>query len=267
MEYLFDAWDSVAARIAGERLMLFLDFDGTLAPIAPTPDEAKLPPKTRALLERLASSTGCTVAVISGRELRDLERKIGIAGVVYVGNQGMEVRGGELVPGCTVAPADRGMLERLREALGRRLEEIAGVLIEDKGSALAVHYRLARADYAPSVEAAVREALRDCEVESDVAVTRGKKVLEIRPRTACDKGTIVSFLLARERARSGDRPVIPLYVGDDLTDEDAFERLAADGITVLVGKRARSRARYYVTTTDEVTRLLELVVERCGEKR
>jgi trehalose-phosphatase len=267
MKYLFDEWDSIVGRLGGAHLLLMLDFDGTLAPIAPTPEEAALPAETRALLARLASGERCTVAVVSGREIGDLKRKVELAGIVYVGNHGLEVDGADTPAECAVPPDGRETIERLVESLGSKLERIPGILIEDKGSAVAVHYRLAGADYAPSVETAVREAVLECDAENVVAVSRGKRVVELRPRTDCDKGKVVSSLFARERRRRDGEAVVPLYVGDDITDEDAFESLAEDGITVYVGKPGCSRARYYVRSAGEVAKLLERLVERCGKAR
>jgi trehalose 6-phosphate phosphatase len=189
---------------APERSAIILDVDGTLAPIAPRPDLAAVPGDTRAELERLVQRY-LLVACVSGRAGVDAHRLVGVAGIDYVGNHGLELdpRAAELA----------GEIERFREAVG--------LPVEDKTLSLSYHYREA-AD-----EERAKEELEAIAVKAQAAgldARWGRKVLEIRPAVPADKGTAVRTLLERSGARLG------LYAGDDTTDLDAFVGLVTAGL-------------------------------------
>jgi trehalose-phosphatase len=264
MRRLFDDWESVLARAADSHFVLLLDFDGTLAPIAPTPDDAALPRETRSLLERLAENPRCTLAVVSGRGIEDLRGKVGIPGIVYVGNHGLEADGTEALPSYEPSRLTRELLTWMHRELAARLAEVPGVFFEDKNASLAVHYRLVAPRDAARVETDVRRAVEALDVGGFLEIAAGKMVLDLRPRLDWNKGTAVAHLVrAEERLRAG--AVFPIYVGDDATDEDAFRALEGRGIAVLVGEPRKSHATHYVKDTEEVARMLRALAERCGE--
>ena len=264
MRHLFDDWEIACARMAGAHLLVLLDFDGTLAPIAPTPDEAALPSATRCSLARLAASPRCTVAVVSGRAIDDLRAKVGLAGVAYVGSHGLESADAPALPVYDPPRPVRELLARLKERLGARLAAVPGSLLEEKKASLAVHYRRVDPSEVARVEEAVRGGVAELDSGGALDVAPGKMVLEIRPRVEWNKGTAVERLIrAEERRRSG--AVFPLYVGDDATDEDGFRALAGRGLSVLVGERPDSSASHFVADTEEVARMLRALAERCGE--
>jgi len=264
MKRLFDEWESATARIAGTHVFLFLDFDGTLAPIAPTPGDAALPRGTRAVLERLAGSPRCTVAVVSGRGVEDLRGKVGIPGIVYVGGHGLEADGTEALPNYEPPRLVRELLAWMRREIGTRLAAVPGLFFEDKNASLAVHYRLVAPGDVARVEAEVRRTVEALDVGGFLEIAEGKMVLEIRPRLDWNKGTAVDQLVRAEERLRGEA-VFPVYVGDDATDEDAFRVLEGRGLAVLVGEPRESRATHYVENTEEVARMLRTLAERCGE--
>ena len=182
----------------GETALLF-DVDGTLAPIAPLPELAFVPPETQLELARLVA-TYLLVACISGRSGSEAEALVGVQGIRYVGNHGLELdeRAAELA----------GTIAAFRDSVA--------LPVEDKGLSLSYHYRTA-----PDEEAARAELEKVAErARAEGLDPRwGRKVLEIRPPVAGDKGTAVTALLASAPARRG------LYAGDDTTDLDAFEGL------------------------------------------
>lgn len=262
MMHLFDDWDAVAPRIEGRRVLLFLDFDGTLAPIAPTPDEASLPAETRALLRDLATGERCTIAVVSGRSLDDLRAKIAIDGIAYIGNHGLEPAAAGPLPVYRPSAPIRELLDLVKSDLAWRLKGVSGVLFEDKGASLAVHYRLVEPARAGSVEAAVRSSVAAIDVGGLLDIAFGKMVLEVRQQIGWNKGTAVSWLLRAEELRRGK--VFPMYVGDDVTDEDGFRAVAGRGVGVLVGEPRETAATHYVRNPEEVVRLLRLVAATRG---
>ncbi len=254
-----DRWPELAARLAGRRPVVFLDFDGTLSPIVERPEDAALLPDARRAVERLAARM--PVVVVSGRGREDVARRVGLAQLTYAGSHGFDIAGPRIAH--RVAPETAAAISRVTADLRRRLAGVPGAQLEPKGPTVAVHYRRVDPAAAGRVEAAVDAAL---EGEDELVKTGGKKVFEVRPALDWDKGRAVLFLLA---AMGLDGPeVLPLYVGDDLTDEDAFRALAArptGGIGVRVADEpAATAAAYSLASPAEVARLLDRLAELPG---
>jgi trehalose-phosphatase len=231
-----------------------LDFDGTLTPIVDRPDQAQLDNATRGTLVLLSQRPNTTVAILSGRALEDIQARVGIAGIIYGGNHGLEIEG----PGCNlvgkIPGATRGRIQQLSSELERRFCPIPGVLIENKGLTLSVHYRLVPPDKLDEFREAVRQAFGI--IRSGFQITTGNKVYEIRPRGAWHKGTASLWI----RNRLGPEEVLPIYLGDDQTDEDAFRALDR-GITVKVGNPSETHAAYYLSGPNEVRLFLQELLE------
>lgn len=215
-------------------ILLMLDFDGTLAPIRRRPDEAGLSPGMRKTLKALASNPRISPAIISGRSLSDVRGRVGIGGMTYAGCHGLEMRG----PGWSYvhpkAARLRPLLKRAASELSAALGGLPGVMVEDKGLAVAVHYRKAGARGAGAAERAVSCTLS--KYRNRLKPGRGRKVLELLPDVAWDKGRAVELLLGRHRAQAP----CPVYIGDDLTDEAAFRAVRGRGLGILVESRERS---------------------------
>ena len=191
-------------REAPEEAALLFDVDGTLAPIAPRPELARVPGETRVELARLAGSY-LLVACISGRAGAEAARLVGVGGIRYVGNHGLELdeRAAELT----------AQIAAFRDSVA--------LPVEDKGLSLSYHYRQAEDEKAARAEL---EEIAERARARGLDPRWGRKVLEIRPPVAADKGTAVRALLASVPARLG------LYAGDDTTDLDAFEGLTDAGL-------------------------------------
>jgi alpha,alpha-trehalase len=210
---------------------LFLDYDGTLTPIVAHPDLAILSDDMRAALERLAAHF--PVAIVSGRDLADVRRMVGIEGIVYAGSHGCDVDAPEALGGRVQhAPLGAGDdLAAARAALTRKVGNIPGAWVEHKTFAVTVHYRQTPPDQVPRVMAAFDEVAA---VFPGLRRTTGKMVLELRPAIACyDKGKAILWLLDRLEAAAGT--YVPVYIGDDTTDEDAFQAIAGRGVGVRIG--------------------------------
>lgn len=219
-----DGW-----RRAG-RIVLLLDFDGTLAPIVDRPEMAAMPDATRRALARVMAMDGVEVAVVSGRGMADVRDRLAIPDIAYAGNHGMEIEGAGLHRIHPEAAAARPQLQEVATRIDAGLEGIEGAFLEDKGLTLSIHYRLAP-DRADDVREIVRKAAGG---RPELKVTEGKMVLEVRPRVEWDKGRAVLFLLEQMRPPR-EAPI--LYLGDDRTDEDAFRALnewspAAEGVLI-----------------------------------
>lgn len=261
MKHIFKEWDKLKKEIAGKYIMLFLDYDGTLAPIAGRPEDAHIPNKAKEALERLSRVRDCKLSVISGRGLEDIKKMVGIRDIAYSGNHGLEIEGPKIKFKHTIPARYRGILRNIEARLKERLSSVEGVFVENKGFSLALHFRLAKEEAVSFIKDVFREATTAYLLKNNIKVRPGKKVLEVRPPTEWDKGKIVLWLLARQEANLGDAKVLPIYVGDDLTDEDAFEALKKRGLTIFVGTPRQSHARYYLEDTKEVLELLRRILK------
>lgn len=231
-----DAVEEIASRLAAGRPSVFLDYDGTLAPITLDPTDTVLPTASRSAVERLSSI--CPVAVVSGRDLDDVRRRVEIEGLHYAGSHGFDVVEPE---GRRHRKAEEFLpdLVRAAGALEKDLDEIPGAFVERKGFAIAVHFRqLEDPDHASAVEDVVDGVASG---EPRLRKTSGKKIFELRPDVDWHKGHAVRMVLemleqaVAARARMPpDAPLVPLYVGDDLTDEDAFAAIGSTGVGVVV---------------------------------
>ncbi len=247
-------------RRAG-RLVLLLDYDGTLSPIVPSPALAVPAPGAREALERLLRRNGLDVAIVSGRGLADAKERLGIAGIAYAGNHGMEIDGPGLRNVHPEAVTARPLLDELAAQVAPALERIEGALLEDKGLTLSVHYRLVPSHQVEQVRALVTQAV---DRHEGLRLTEGKMVLEVRPRVEWDKGRAVEFLLGSFAPPAGSPA---LYLGDDTTDEDAFRALSSwsggegEGIIVSDAPRVGTAARSYLREPAEVVELLRFLSE------
>jgi trehalose-phosphatase len=230
-------------------LLLLLDFDGTLAVIAESPGLVRLPATTRAILEGLSRRADCTVGIVSGRSLADVRERIGIDGLIYAGNHGLEIDGRGLRFDEATAIDHKGDIARAVDVLAARLGHIDGVMVEPKGLTASIHYRTARPADRDEVERVVRTTiLRE---HPDLVVTPGKMVWEVRPRVGWNKGTAVRWI----RERLGLGRALTFYIGDDRTDEDAFEGVGPF-VTARVGPPQPTRAGYIVADPGEVAEFL-----------
>lgn len=256
---------SLQERIAAApQVALFLDYDGTLTPLVKHPSQARLSAGVKRLLRRLAALPGVWVALVSGRALEDLQRMVKLEGLCYVGNHGLELEGAEMRYVNPAARRCEPILRRIAAALRPRVRRIRGAWLENKKFTLSVHYRRV----APSEKMLVRNefygVVRPYQEKGQAWATAGKEVLEVRPPVRWDKGTMVRWLLARREAMTGAE-VLPVYVGDDVTDEDAFGALRRRGITVAVGPANHlTEAAYVVKSPSEVKRFLALILKARG---
>lgn len=250
--------NDLRARIADSDGVIFLtDFDGTLAPIVDTPDDAAALPGIDQTLRTLRNSDGTATGVVSGRALDDLYERVGVEDIGYAGNHGIELRyRGE----NEVHPDAREAMDSIAEVadtLESRLDDVSGCLVEDKRVTTTVHYRKVADDEIPTVKETVRRTVD--EQSADLELTAGKAILEIRPDIDWNKGAAVEWLY--DRIVPDDEEWTTVYVGDDTTDEDAFEVVEPRGLGVAVGDDPDTVASVRVRDQDGVADFLELLAE------
>lgn len=236
------------------------DYDGTLTPIVDRPSEARLSGEMKEILSRLVAN--CSLAIISGRSLEDIKERAEVRGVYYAGNHGLEISGPSVEYVPKEAKRARSIVGNLCASLKKKLRSIDGVLIENKGLTASVHYRLVKDSDVPLVKKIFGEATKTVRERGSVNVTSGKKVLEIMPNLGWDKGDAVRWLL-----RFGGRgEVVPIYLGDDRTDEPAFLVSKEEGgFGLLVSdKEKESEAEYRLDNVDEVKIFLSRLIDLIG---
>ncbi len=244
--HIFEHWDEIITRIHGRPIFLFLDYDGTLTPIVSSPEQADLSEDMRNRIRRLQQKL--PLAVISGRSLRDIRNKVGVEGVIYIGNHGAEWGDDTQAGEMPKSPYDRSQLEEYLAHLREATACIPGVFIEDKTITASIHFRQVPIPFLGKLFYSIFNLARG--YDRAFALKSGKKVFEIRPRQAPDKGEAVSLVL--ERLGEGR---LPLYIGDDVTDEDAFRVLKDRGISIAIGESLN--ADYYLTGQAEMGELLD----------
>lgn len=251
--------DEFERHLAGRRPAVFLDYDGTLTPIVDRPEDAVISESMREVVSGLAKR--CTVCVVSGRDRQVVQKLMGIDDLIVAGSHGFDIwspAGGAIQreEGERFGRLLEGVEARLREELGT----IEGAFVEPKKSSVAVHYRLVSEDERPRVGRTVEEILT--KHPDELKVTPGKMVYEIQPKIDWDKGKAVLYLLGALDLDRDD--VAPIYLGDDITDEHAFEALAGRGIGIFVGHAddpevagRTTSADYGLNTVEEVERFLD----------
>jgi trehalose 6-phosphate phosphatase len=253
---LADHWNEITQRIAAaESVLLFLDFDGILAPLDNDPDTAELTESTRHLLSDLAAQEKVSVAVISGRDRADLQRRVNIPGFIYVGNHGLEISGPGFIFVEPTAVEHQGELQELAANLTTALQPIAGALVENKGLTISVHYRLVSAELTEEVRRIVHGIL--AKSSHPFLLSMGDKVFEIRPRVYWTKGAAIDMI----RQKLGKESALAIYIGTDVTDADGATTLA-QGITIKVGGPVDPAAQYHVEDPIEVHNFLEWLATR-----
>jgi alpha,alpha-trehalase len=237
-------------------MAIFIDYDGTLTPIVPHPDDAILTESMRITLQRLANT--CYLAIVSGRDLADVRERVGIDGIFYAGSHGFDISG----PSDRHVKYQRGVeflpdLDSAENELHAGLDTVPGCLVERKRFSIAVHYRQAEKQQRPIIRRQV-ESTRSAHPRLRLA--SGKKIFEFQPDIDWDKGKALQWLM---EALHLDRALTtPLYIGDDVTDEDAFRTLRDNGIGILVTQSPRNTcARYYLRNPREVERFLNSLIE------
>jgi trehalose-phosphatase len=257
----------VEPRLTGVPLILLLDIDGTLAPIARTPRAAAVPAATERLLDRFAASAETHVALVTGRSVVDARDMVATKGIWIIGNHGAELRSpdGEISVEPSTAEYGAVMADAVAE-LERVVPRFDGVFVENKRWTVSVHYRMAE----PSVVPALQSAFEDVVARRGLLMSEGKKIFDMKPPVNVNKGTAV-MALARRLLASSEAHLSPsiIFAGDDITDEDAFKQLrehvpAAVTVRVTDDATAPTDAEFRVRNTDELRDFLECLATLRG---
>jgi trehalose-phosphatase len=240
---------------SGARLAVFLDYDGTLTSIVSHPQDAWLSDSMRQTLRSLAARV--PVAILSGRDLNDVRGRVLVDGIVYAGSHGFDIAGAGGLR-REIGAAYLSVLDTAETELRGALDEIPGAQLERKHFSVAAHYRNVNKE----------DAFRVAQAVDAVAATYhklrridGKKVYELLPDIDWDKGKAVLWLLETLGLERGN--TLPIYIGDDRTDEDAFRALEKRGVAILVSEQPKiTAASYWLNNPEEVERFLRELIAR-----
>ena len=252
--------EEIIVRISGKTPVIFLDYDGTLTPIVNDPDKAILSGNAREVLRRLARNY--SVAVISGRDIKDIQKMVGIETIVYVGCHGFDIVDQE-GKSRALSKGEHFLdtLDNAERDLRLAVEKFEGARVERKRFTITVHYRLMDENNITELERDFNEVLYRY---PQLRKTGGKKVFEMRPDIEWDKGKAVRYIL--NKLCSNGTTLVPIYIGDDITDEDAFRTINDTGIGIVVGKGQRNtEAHYRLSNTEETIRFLQMLDELAGK--
>ncbi|GFR43568.1 hypothetical protein Agub_g4662 [Astrephomene gubernaculifera] len=264
-------FDSFKAAVEGKRLAVFLDYDGTLTPIVSNPDEAKMSEEMRDVVRSVARAF--PTAIISGRGREKVEGFVQLKELFYAGSHGMDIVGPRVrADGCCASSSDvfqsafqpaahfRPLIDDVYERLRERLKDVPGSSVEHNNFCVSAHFRNCPGEAWQTVISTVEELVGQHE---ELRMTRGRKVVEVRPKVDWHKGTALSHLVQALGLHS-QPDVVAIYVGDDHTDEDAFRTLeeTQQGFGILVSTRAKpTRARFTVRDPACVQAFLSGIVE------
>lgn len=248
--YLFDNMSEIKKKVFHKNIFMFLDYDGTLTPIAETPNKAVISNEMRSLITKLKDII--PVAIISGRALKDVKARVGIEDIIYAGNHGAEIWDGKKEIISQGFAENRRLLEGILLRLKKETSHIKGVLLEDKGITASLHFRNVNVRQVGEIFSIIEKVAK--EYEKDLRFTIGKKVFEIRPVNIWNKGDAVSWIIEN----MGEQR-FPVYIGDDTTDEDAYSVLKNRGLSISIGGSAN--ADYYIRNQGEVWNFLTMLWE------
>ena len=266
MKNALETWNELKDRVIDKRLMLFLDYDGTLTPIVERPELAILSGETKEVLERLAKNEYSQVFIVSGRAMADVKTLVSIDNIIYIGNHGFEIEGAGIDFGDFPFSRFREILEYLKWEINKELIFFKGAFVEDKGLGLSVHYRMLHSKDESIFKIFLERITQEFSLRNEIHILSGKKVFEIRSPIEWDKGKAVLWLLKADEEAIKNQKAVAIYIGDDQTDEDAFKALNKIATTIHVGNPQSTTAEYFLESPQDVTKILRCLVDLKGQE-
>ncbi|NOR57259.1 MAG: trehalose-phosphatase, partial [Sulfurimonas sp.] len=247
------SFKKIESKFKDKEIVIFFDYDGTVTPIVSHPKDAQLSEEMKNTLIKLSNQ--CTLAVISGRGLNDIKSLVGIKGIHYAGSHGYEIEGPSIKMEHEPALKFVKIFDTLEKELRKELDDVKGALVERKKFSIALHYRNVSEGEAYLVENAADEVVKK---HPNVRKSYGKKVYELQPDLEWNKGKALEWLM--EALHIEKKGSMIFYIGDDITDEDAFSAIKTYGTGILVGSDNRNTgAQYKLSDTDQTLHFLEIL--------
>jgi trehalose-phosphatase len=252
MKYFFIEKKLIKRIKKYKKILLILDFDGTLSPIVKKPHHARLSPQFKSALLKFRHSDNVYVAIISGRSIASLKGLINLDFIYYGGNHGLEIKGPGINFLCREAKINKKNIMKIYKDVKNIFHSMPQIIIENKGFSISVHYRCLEPEYKNEFRGKISR-IKNKFAALLVMWRKYRKVLEILPETSCDKGKAAQYLLNRLGYP------YPIAIGDDGTDEDMFKVLHHRGIAIRVRRQNYSHARFYLKNQREVLKAIKMI--------
>ncbi len=239
-----------------EKIIFFLDYDGTITPIRKKPQFARIGKRARGVLKELSEKKWAEIFILTGRSIRDVRKLAGLRTINCIGNHGIEIEGKNIsykyAPALKMVP----VINKIHAILKRKIRQ-KGTVLENKTYTLSLHYRASDKKDIPSIKKSFMHVTAPFIERGYIKVTKGKKVLEVRPDINWNKGLGLLWVLSKKTGKK----YLPICIGDDITDEDAFSALGKKGITIFVSNSKRkTKARYRLKDPGEVLSFLKWIM-------
>jgi trehalose-phosphatase len=254
MKYVFKDLPNIKNRLKKHNLALLLDFDLTLSPLAKNPNQAFLPKTTKDNLGKIAPQI--PVVIITGRKLSDIKKKVNIKNILYIGNHGLEHSLNKKYEVVPLSIDTKNALLKAKKELIKICKIYPEIIFEDKKYSLALGYRLIKKNQIRPLECIFKKIQKEINHEGLLEARLDKKTFELFPLMKVNKGT-ASLLVLKKLKNKFHKKFTPIYIGDGQTDEDAFLSLKKNGITIRVGKKVKSSAKWYLNSQKEVNFFLK----------
>ncbi len=250
-----ESLQEIQTMIKNRKPTIFLDYDGTLTPITEQPEQAILSPHMRSILQKLAQLS--PLAIITGRDLKDIQNLVKLDTIFYAGSHGFDIVGPKDLKISKQYGSDYlPLLEEVENILSKKINSIKGVKIERKKYSIAVHFRQVLKEDEGKVKQTVDEIVSKY---LEIRKISGKKVIEVQPAIDWNKGRALCRLIKELKMESSH--VLPFYIGDDVTDEDAFKVIQKQGVGVRVGEESiKTHASYKLRNPEEVYEFFKWLV-------
>ena len=263
--FLFNHSLSIEKKIRNaDSLVLFLDYDGTLVPFKDKPTEVRTPEKIKKILRELITNPKILVVIVTGRPQHDIKQLLKIKGLSFIALHGLqtETSNGEQYS-WKQANQTRFLIQRIKKTMQEELSQETGAFLEDKDLTVVLHYRLLHPDRISDLQKKFKNIVQSNDKEKILEIISGAKVLEVRPK-GWNKGKAIELFLAKQQKKN----ILPLYIGDDITDEDAFRILGKRGISIYVMNEStrKTAAQYWVKNPDDIYFFLKSLA-RISQKR
>ncbi len=254
MKYLFAKSGYFLKVLKNKKIFLFLDYDGTLVSIKNTPFQAKVTNSTKKILKFLIQKSNIKICIISGREINDLKKMVGLKNIIYAGNHGLKIfYANKNMCLKKISSYYYMKLNEIKNKIKGKFKREKGIILEDKKEIFSLHYRLVDLKRQRIVIKKIKNLIKP--YKKNLKLRYGKKVIEILPQIKINKGIAVKVILKKINNK---KFFYPVYIGDDKTDEDAFKVLKTSGLTICVGKK-RTNAEFFLNNVKEVIKFLKLL--------
>lgn len=256
MEYLYDNLrKKIAQKISEAPHVFFLfDYDGSLTPLMPKPELAKMKESTRKFLDNISKIPKFSVGIITGRKISEIRSIVQLDHIIYAGNHGLELEG----PDFKYVHAKTKEFKRILHEVSAEIRPLAKnfpqTFLEDKEFTLTYHYRLLSNARVPDLIKEFSKIVAPWVADKKIKILEAKKAIEVRPNINWNKGSAVRWILLHEDPMS-----LPIYFGDDKTDEHAFKAVNDRGYSIRIGYEKESAAQYYLKSVYEVEEFLSFL--------